>query len=122
MEKIIDYTKPIYWQPQYGSYDVCVPPYQGYQVTKELDPELFAEVTAYLAEHPEALVCEPVPEPPSVEQLLSQEMQQLLAYLASTDWYRLRKIETGAEIPVDVMTSGAAARARISEIRGLLES
>ena len=86
------------------------------------DNPRYAEVLAYLAEHPEALVPEPVPPPPTPEQLLSQEMQQLLAYLASTDWYRLRKIETGAEIPVDVMTSGAAARARISEIRGLLES
>lgn len=36
-----------------------------------------------------------------------------LTYLASTDWYVIRKQETGAEIPQDVLEQRAAARARI---------
>ena len=76
-----------------------------------------AEVEAYLAEHPEALVPEPVPPPPSAEELLAREEQGLLAYLASTDWYGIRFAETGVAIPADVVGQRLIARARISEIR-----
>ena len=33
-----------------------------------------------------------------------------LAYLASTDWYVIRKQETGAEIPVDILAKRQEAR------------
>ena len=36
-----------------------------------------------------------------------------LAYLASTDWYVTRQAETGADIPQDILTARAEARAAI---------
>ena len=36
------------------------------------------------------------------------------AYLASTDWYASRKIDTGKSIPADILTARAAARAAIT--------
>lgn len=36
-----------------------------------------------------------------------------LTYLASTDWYVIRKQETGVDIPQDVLEQRAAARAAI---------
>jgi len=36
-----------------------------------------------------------------------------LAYLASTDWYVTRQAETGADIPQDILTARAEARASI---------
>lgn len=36
-------------------------------------------------------------------------------YLASTDWYTIRKSETGVEIPSDILTKRAEARAAIVE-------
>lgn len=34
-----------------------------------------------------------------------------LAYLADTDWYVARKVETGKEIPADILSAREAARA-----------
>jgi hypothetical protein len=34
-------------------------------------------------------------------------------YLASTDWYITRQAETGAEVPADVLTKRAEARASV---------
>jgi len=45
------------------------------------------------------------------------ELMQLEYYLVSTDWYIVRKAETGAAIPQEVLDARAAARIRISEIR-----
>ncbi len=39
--------------------------------------------------------------------------QESLALLASTDWYVIRKQETGVEIPQDILEARAAARAAI---------
>ena len=36
-----------------------------------------------------------------------------LNYLSETDWYVIRKQETGVEIPADVLTKRQAARDRI---------
>ena len=36
-------------------------------------------------------------------------------YLASTDWYSIRKVETGVEVPDDVLTKRAEARAAVIE-------
>ena len=44
-------------------------------------------------------------------ELLAQRKQEALNYLASTDWYVTRKLETGVEIPEDVSVKRAEARA-----------
>jgi hypothetical protein len=53
-------------------------------------------------------------------QLIQQENQkninkQARAYLASTDWYVIRKEETGVAIPQEILDARAAARASIVE-------
>jgi len=53
-----------------------------------------------------------------ITRLESFEPQRLLnidslAYLASTDWYVTRQAETGADIPQDILTARAEARASI---------
>ena len=52
---------------------------------------------------------------PTAEELLAYELdqrkQEALNYLASTDWYVTRKLETGVEIPEDVSVKRAEARA-----------
>ena len=40
---------------------------------------------------------------------------QARAYLASTDWYVIRKEETGTAIPQEILDARAAARASIAE-------
>ena len=55
------------------------------------------------------------PEPEfTAEELLAQEVeikkQEALTYLSNTDRYVIRKIETGVEIPLDVLTKRAEAR------------
>lgn len=35
------------------------------------------------------------------------------AYLASTDWYVIRKQETGEDVPSDILTARSAARAAV---------
>ena len=60
---------------------------------------------------------EPVPEPPTQEQLNAEELQQLLAYLASTDWYISRKMERAIDIPPDVATKRLAAIERINILK-----
>jgi hypothetical protein len=37
-------------------------------------------------------------------------------YLASTDWYAIRKAETGVEIPEDILIKRSDARASIIEV------
>jgi hypothetical protein len=76
-----------------------------------------AEVEAYLAEHPEALVDEPVPPPPTKEQIAAQEEQSLMVYLASTDWYAIRYAETGKAIPEAILQERQSARDGISTLR-----
>lgn len=49
---------------------------------------------------------EPPPQPATKEQLAAEAR----AYLASTDWYVVRRSETGEPIPQDVMDKRAAAR------------
>jgi len=47
----------------------------------------------------------------------AEEMAELEAYLASTDWYVTRKAETGKDIPAEVLDARAVARARIGALR-----
>ena len=56
-----------------------------------------------------------VPEPEfTVEELkvstLNKQIQEAKAYLSDTDWYITRKMETGVEIPLEVLTKRAEAR------------
>lgn len=75
------------------------------------------EIKAYLAAHPDALQPEPLPPPPTPEQLRDAEIASLKAYLNSTDWYVARYAETGTAIPEEVKAARAAARVRIDELR-----
>lgn len=49
------------------------------------------------------------------EEAQKQTNKQARAYLASTDWYVIRKEETGAAIPQEILDARAAARASIVE-------
>ena len=46
----------------------------------------------------------------SAENLSAKEKVDALKYLAETDWYIIRKSETGVEVPAEVLTLRAAAR------------
>lgn len=46
--------------------------------------------------------------------LLAQAKTEAQAYLKSTDWYFARKAETGKEVPEDVLTKRAEARATLN--------
>lgn len=48
---------------------------------------------------------------------MDNEALLLLQYLASTDWYVVRKAETGEAVPQAILDARVAARIRISEIR-----
>jgi hypothetical protein len=47
---------------------------------------------------------------PPVEQLLQQQQYEARAYLNSTDWYVIRRTETGVEVPAEVLDKRAEAR------------
>ena len=83
------------WIPFTASPDDC----------EQSGPEIHARIT--LGEAGEiAPYVEPEPAPPTPEQLAAEAR----AYLASTDWYVVRRSETGEPIPRDVMEKRAAAR------------
>lgn len=48
-----------------------------------------------------------------LEQKTLKDNQDALSYLASTDWYVVRKMDTGAAIPNNIIENRAAARAKI---------
>lgn len=60
---------------------------------------------------------EPEPEPDYAPYASEQDKvnAEARAYLASTDWYVTRKLETGVEIPADITTAREEARASIVE-------
>lgn len=53
---------------------------------------------------------------PAVLQIMKNESN--LAYLAETDWYVVRKSETGKAIPEEILTKRQAARAAINNSIG----
>lgn len=87
-------TEPIYSRPD-GTYVI---EHNGYPYhVIESDP-LFAEVTAYLLDHPEALIHEPVPPPPTEEQLASTIRSQRDALMrTNVDCYNAARWETMTE-------------------------
>lgn len=48
----------------------------------------------------------------------SERIAELEKYLYETNWYAIRYVETGKEIPADVKTARQAARDEISRLRG----
>lgn len=59
---------------------------------------------------------EAIPEP-TQEELNQERINELQAYLTSTDWYAVRMAETGVAIPEDVASQRASARDEISTLR-----
>ncbi|MFA7347271.1 MAG: hypothetical protein WCZ86_05885 [Desulfurivibrionaceae bacterium] len=53
----------------------------------------------------------PYVEPPVTQ---TQKQAEARAYLNSTDWYVIRKLETGAEIPTDIAKARQEARETVS--------
>lgn len=47
----------------------------------------------------------------SAEQLLAEQKSVAKQYLANTDWYFARKQETGQDVPEEILTKRAEARA-----------
>lgn len=41
---------------------------------------------------------------------LDHQISEAFSYLKETDWYYARKLETGEEVPVDVVTKRMASR------------
>ena len=91
MDKIIDYSKPIYLQAS-GSYDACIPPYQGYQVTRERDPELFAEIQAKITSGEVVAIPEPTPPEPSAEQKAAAARASIISQLQALEQKKLRPL------------------------------
>jgi len=60
-----------------------------------------AEVQSYLAEHPEALVPEPVPPPPTPEQIKAQRIAQIKARLGEID---LETARPGRAVSLGIQT------------------
>lgn len=50
------------------------------------------------------------PPAPTAEQLQTQANSAALAYLSQTDWYVVRKTETGVAIPADILAKRQEAR------------
>ena len=56
--------------------------------------------------------------PEKPQALIDQErINELQAYLTSTDWYAVRLADTGVAIPADVVTARSSAREEISTLR-----
>lgn len=53
---------------------------------------------------------------PTAEEQQSMANAEARAYLAKTDWYITRKIETGVEVPEDILTKRAEARAAVKGV------
>ena len=57
------------------------------------------------------------PPEPTVEDTKSTRITELQGYLAATDWYTIRFVETGVAIPEAIKESRQAAREEISRLR-----
>jgi hypothetical protein len=109
---MIDTTKPIYSRPD-GT--VCVILENGYPYHVVIDDPLFEEAQAYLAENPEALQPEPMPPPPTPEQIRSG----LIAQLSLIDAQSIRPMRAGETDRVAELESKAAAlRTQLAALTG----
>lgn len=57
------------------------------------------------------------PKEPTVEDLRNTRIEELQGYLAATDWYTIRFVETGVEIPDEIKAERQSAREEISRLR-----
>jgi hypothetical protein len=83
--------------PVYGEIDHTQDPAFEYELSEELGPEDWADV-------------KPCPQSEKDAHNQSVTNTESLAYLTSTDWYVTRKIETGKDIPDDVIAKRKEAR------------
>lgn len=67
-----------------------------------------------------SLAYDPAPVPPMIQ--LKKELSNLEDFLAQTDWYIIRKADSGKDPPEEIVANRQRARNRISEIRNQLES
>ena len=80
-------------------------------------PEELAEVEAYLSAHPEALVPEPVPEPPTAEQVAATARAAILAQLDDLDRRSIRPLRAREMTKVvELETQASALRDRLAAL------
>ena len=92
--------KPVFsFEYQALSYDGITGGFRNDNVDTELTTEQIQEIEDYIA----AVTADPI----------AQTNMDSQMYLAETDWYVVRKFETGAAIPQDILDARAAARAAI---------
>jgi hypothetical protein len=102
--------------------DGIVPVWKGNEASNS---EKFAEVEAYLAEHPEALIDEPKPPEPTAEQIAQRERTRITAALDAIDRKAirpLRAIAAGSTSALDAELIGqldAEAKALRTELAAL---
>jgi hypothetical protein len=93
MEDVVIEIKQAYKRSD-GTYVV-----DGYHVCKkDIDPigkYNIAEVSAYLIDHPEALIPEPVPPEPTEEELAARRVAEIIAELDRLDRASIRPIRAG---------------------------
>ena len=54
------------------------------------------------------------------KQVVQDEINTNKKYLSDTDWFYIRRLDTGEEVPVDTVAERAAARAKINQLEGEL--
>jgi len=92
--------KPVFsFEYQALSYDGITGGFRNDNVDAELTTEQIQEIEDYIAD----ITADPV----------TQTNMDSQIYLAETDWYVVRKFETGIDIPQDILTARAEARASI---------
>ena len=87
--------------PKFGWIPFTASPDDSEEIGREIHARILSGEACQIAQY-----VAPKPEPVTKEQLAAEAR----AYLASTDWYVVRRSETGEPIPQDVMTNRAAAR------------
>lgn len=90
----------------------------SYPIQELSSSELAQEISRTTDEYGNTLVEIPVQYTTEITDISSQVAQDStnttsLKYLADTDWYVIRYLETGVAIPADITTARAAARASI---------
>lgn len=73
------------------------------QITTEVDLKINAGLYLPPPTEPEFRAAE-------IQRVVSEEARK---FLASTDWYVVRKLETGVEIPTEISIARAEARLRV---------
>jgi hypothetical protein len=86
-------------------------------ITKEYCPDVFAQVETYLTEHPESLVPEPVPPPPSAVELRARRIAEIKAEILALDAATIRPMRAGETDRVDEIEAQVVAlRAELASL------